>query len=453
VDAAWLGLVRDLDARPEAVAGAQAGRVAATFLTHRLHVTSGQAHTDVAAAQAITPEGGLLAGLGAALAAGQVSRAHLDVAVRAVRRIPKRLLAGVDPDGRSGAARVDAYLTEQAQAFCPRTVEQLAARLLAVLDPARADRYDPDAYTRRRLSCGTDSTGMTIGQYQLHPAGGAVFKAALDHYSRPAPGVSATTPDGQEILLADDRTPEQRRADALVTIARIALHATNNGTTPANPLTHVTVIATAEQLAAAHHAHPQPTPAPVPEADGPEADGPDADCGPDAQGGPDEDDRSDAPGESDEDDRPDPAGEPDADDRPDADGEPDAEVGSATQPLPDWATGTTATRTTAAGMTATGTTAAGMADCVQTGPLTPGTLGLLGCDALLQAVFLTPSGAVLNLGRTVRTASTAQRRALLARDRGCVVPGCTAPLAAVDVHHITYWRHGGGTDLDNVGSR
>jgi hypothetical protein len=74
VDAAWLGLVRDLDARPEAVAGAQAGRVAATFLTHRLHVAS-----------------------------GQVSRAHLDVAVRAVRRIPQRLLAGVDPDGQSGA--------------------------------------------------------------------------------------------------------------------------------------------------------------------------------------------------------------------------------------------------------------------------------------------------------------------------------------------------------------
>jgi hypothetical protein len=91
-----------------------------------------------------------------------------------------------------------------------------------------------------------------------------------------------------------------------------------------------------------------------------------------------------------------------------------------------------------------------MADCVQTGPLTPGTLGLLGCDAILQAVFLTPSGAVLNLGRTVRTATTAQRRALLARDRGCVVPGCTAPLAAVDVHHITYWRHDGRTDLDNL---
>jgi hypothetical protein len=262
VDAAWLGLVRDLDARPEAVAGARAGEVAKTFLVHRLHVTSGQAHTDVAAAQAITADGGPLSGLGAALAAGGVSRAHVDVAVRAVRRIPKRLLAEIAPDGRSGTARVDAYLTEQAQTFCPRTVEQLAARLLQVLDPDRADRYDPDAYTRRRLTCGTDSTGMTIGQYQLHPGGGAVFKAALDHYSRPAPGTTATAPDGQELLLADERTLDQRRADALVTIARIALHATANGTTPASPLTHITVIATPEQLTAAHHAQPAPAPCP-----------------------------------------------------------------------------------------------------------------------------------------------------------------------------------------------
>jgi hypothetical protein len=127
---------------------------------------------------------------------------------------------------------------------------------------------------------------MTIGQYQLPPGGGAVFKAAQDHYSRPAPGTTATAPDGQELLLADERTLDQRRADALVTIARIALHATANGTTPASPLTHITIIATPEQLTAAHHAQPAPAPAPVLDPD----DGPDPGRGPDPQGEPDPDD-------------------------------------------------------------------------------------------------------------------------------------------------------------------
>ncbi len=73
------------------------------------------------------------------------------------------------------------------------------------------------------------------------------------------------------------------------------------------------------------------------------------------------------------------------------------------------------------------TEAAGWAQCVQTGPISPGTLGRISCDAILSRVLLAPDGAVLNLGRATRLASGAQRRALAARDRGCVIPGCTAP--------------------------
>jgi hypothetical protein len=91
-----------------------------------------------------------------------------------------------------------------------------------------------------------------------------------------------------------------------------------------------------------------------------------------------------------------------------------------------------------------------MAECVQTGPLPAGVFTRLRCDALLQAVILSTSGAVLNLGRAVRTVSAAQRKALTARDQGCVVPGCTAPLAACDAHHVKWWRHGGATDLQNL---
>ena len=56
----------------------------------------------------------------------------------------------------------------------------------------------------------------------------------------------------------------------------------------------------------------------------------------------------------------------------------------------------------------------------------------------------------LDLGRTARYANRAQRRALTARDRGCAFPGCDRPHHACDAHHITWWEHGGPTDLDNL---
>lgn len=87
---------------------------------------------------------------------------------------------------------------------------------------------------------------------------------------------------------------------------------------------------------------------------------------------------------------------------------------------------------------------------MQTGAISPATLAVLSCDAVLQSVVLDRSGAVLTLGRQVRTASAAQRRALAARDRGCVIPGCRMPVERTDAHHIRWWSHGGGTDLENL---
>ncbi|MEC3982871.1 DUF222 domain-containing protein, partial [Amycolatopsis sp. H20-H5] len=47
------------------------------------------------------------------------------------------------------------------------------------------------------------------------------------------------------------------------------------------------------------------------------------------------------------------------------------------------------------------------------------------CDASVLPAVLNGVGEVLDLGRTVRTASPAQRRALVLRDRGCTGPGCS----------------------------
>jgi hypothetical protein len=72
------------------------------------------------------------------------------------------------------------------------------------------------------------------------------------------------------------------------------------------------------------------------------------------------------------------------------------------------------------------------------------------CDCVLERVLLAPNGAVLNLGRTVRTATPAQRRALHARDGGCVWPGCTIPARWCDVHHVPGWVHGSNTDIGDM---
>jgi hypothetical protein len=56
----------------------------------------------------------------------------------------------------------------------------------------------------------------------------------------------------------------------------------------------------------------------------------------------------------------------------------------------------------------------------------------------------------LLVGRTQRTATSAQRRALAIRDRGCVIPGCGVPAHACQVHHLVEWAAGGGTDLPSL---
>ncbi len=94
--------------------------------------------------------------------------------------------------------------------------------------------------------------------------------------------------------------------------------------------------------------------------------------------------------------------------------------------------------------------AAGRAWCEQTGIVTPAVLGRLGCSAVFEKVLLAPSGAVLQLGRAARFASPAQRRALAARDGGCVVPGCERPPNQCDAHHVDGWALGGRTDVDRM---
>jgi hypothetical protein len=74
----------------------------------------------------------------------------------------------------------------------------------------------------------------------------------------------------------------------------------------------------------------------------------------------------------------------------------------------------------------------------------------LACTAKIIPVVLGGNSEVLDLGRTRRLFTPAQRKALQVRDRSCRAEGCTIPAAWTEAHHLDAWSRGGNTDLDNA---
>ncbi|WP_146067303.1 HNH endonuclease signature motif containing protein, partial [Arthrobacter sp. ZGTC212] len=91
----------------------------------------------------------------------------------------------------------------------------------------------------------------------------------------------------------------------------------------------------------------------------------------------------------------------------------------------------------------------GTGNFVFTGPVAAATLRKIACDADIIPALLGTHGEILDLGRKTRLFTPTQRLALTARDQGCTFPNCTIPAPWCEAHHITYWSHGGTTDLDN----
>jgi hypothetical protein len=77
------------------------------------------------------------------------------------------------------------------------------------------------------------------------------------------------------------------------------------------------------------------------------------------------------------------------------------------------------------------------------------TVRRLTCDGGVITVVEDENGTPLDVGRKQRTVSTRLKRALLARDRGCMFPGCRNR-RYVDAHHLRHWAAGGETTLENL---
>ncbi|MEO7268442.1 MAG: DUF222 domain-containing protein [Knoellia sp.] len=82
--------------------------------------------------------------------------------------------------------------------------------------------------------------------------------------------------------------------------------------------------------------------------------------------------------------------------------------------------------------------------------LAPSVVRQLACDADVIPVVLGADGEVADLGRVTRLFTLGQRRFLWHRDRQCTFPGCTAPAAWSQAHHVVHWVDGGPSDLCNA---
>jgi Domain of unknown function (DUF222)/HNH endonuclease len=371
VEGHWLAWLAAVDARGAAGAdqGVPAGSTAG-WLRRRLRMSAGAAASLVRTARALYR--GPLAQTGQALAEGTISAAHAQVLAAGTQELPTHVAAEAEPVLLAAARRLD-----------PPRLRRVISHLRLVVDPEGAEGLAERRHQQRGLWVSATWEGMVAVNGLLEAEAGQTLVAALEPLARP------TNAD-------DTRSGGQRRADALVELARRNLE---SGQLPQTGGVRPQLLVTVDLDSLLGH----------PDGVGGEAGGalpldPEA-CRrlacdgavtrvlvtrhPTTHQHPDH--------------RPDPdhgpAG-PQHQDHPETDDNLAARLQAAATRLPP-------------------------------------TLG----GAPTQP---------LEVGRTSRVVSAAQRAALVVRDGGCAVPGCDRPPAWCEAHHLVHWLHGGPTDLENL---
>jgi hypothetical protein len=90
----------------------------------------------------------------------------------------------------------------------------------------------------------------------------------------------------------------------------------------------------------------------------------------------------------------------------------------------------------------------GVARTLNGNPVSDALLACVAADGILERV-LTAEGRIIDHGRSIRTFTDTQRRAILARDQRCRTPGCDTGPEHCDIHHVNPWENGGTTNIDN----
>ena len=297
---------------------------------------------------------------------GEVSAEHVD----RIRELVKDI-------GIEAVQPADQILAEAASKVDMTELKTVCGRIRDYVDP---DGPEPtEAFEKRELTL-SNLRGMVTVRGQLDPEGGAAIYEALDALMRP-PG-----PD-------DPRTAGQRRADALVDLARGAL-AHGDLPTVGGMRPQVGVLIPPQMLLYGDnpnaHMH-------APFGDEPEA--------------PDITHLFESDGEGS---RPASAG-----------GDPLAALGVRPPVEPAWLN--------------------------WFGPIPPATARRILCDSDIGRIVLDPTtGLPLDVGRAHRLVPHWIRRALHARDRGCRWPGCTTPAPWTDAHHLRHWHDGGVTRVEDL---
>src|SRR5664279_3905034 len=168
----------------------------AAWLRQACRLSAGEASERVRTARVLADDLPVTAD---ALAAGDLSYAHARVLAAAAGELPAESLPTVEP-----------ILVEAARHTDPAGLRALCTQVRTMLDPTGAEEAAALAHDRRHLSVSATFAGTVVLDGVFDPEGGATVLAAL------AP---LAAPGGAD----DDRTPAQRRADALVELARRAL--------------------------------------------------------------------------------------------------------------------------------------------------------------------------------------------------------------------------------------
>ena len=81
-------------------------------------------------------------------------------------------------------------------------------------------------------------------------------------------------------------------------------------------------------------------------------------------------------------------------------------------------------------------------------PVPIGVAAQAGCNGAIQRVAL-DAGRIVGVTVTDRVFTVHQRRAIVARDGECLIPGCHVPASWCEIHHVVEHARGGPTSTDN----